>query len=156
MNVLDAAYSTVHDHDGGAAALAPRMGMAQAILNSKVNPNTSTHHLRLDEANKLMAFTGDFRMLHALAFEHNFVCIPKPQAIPEQTNMDFLEMLLELGESKGEVCKTIKQGWADRQITRGEAIDIEEAIHQMVCKLETLRQHVRSCLNENQKQGSRK
>ena len=45
MNILDAAYHTVHDYKGGANALAPRMGMkSPAVLNSKVNPITDTHH----------------------------------------------------------------------------------------------------------------
>ncbi|MBP2603670.1 hypothetical protein J2770_001045 [Acinetobacter calcoaceticus] len=43
MNILDAAYNTVHDFKGGANALASRMGMkSPAVLNSKVNPNTET------------------------------------------------------------------------------------------------------------------
>jgi len=74
MNITDAAYNTVHDHPGGASALAPRMGIkSPAVLNSKVNPNTDTHHLTLAEASKLMALTGDFRILQALSAEHEKV-----------------------------------------------------------------------------------
>ncbi len=37
MNIVDAAYHTVHDYPGGANALAPRMGIkSPAVLNSKV------------------------------------------------------------------------------------------------------------------------
>ena len=61
MNILDAAYNTVHDYKGGASALAPRMGIkSPAVLNSKVNPNTDTHHLTLLEASKLMALTTEY------------------------------------------------------------------------------------------------
>lgn len=55
MNVHDAAHATVHDYPGGAASLAPRLGMQQAVLNSKVNPNTDTHHLSLTDAMRVMA-----------------------------------------------------------------------------------------------------
>lgn len=64
MNILDAAYHTVHDFLGGASALASRMGIkSPAVLNSKVNPNTHTHHITLLEAVKLMEITGDYRIL---------------------------------------------------------------------------------------------
>ena len=65
MNIHDAAHATVHDYPGGAASLAPRLGMVQAVLNSKVNPNTHTHHLTLAEAMRIMTMTGDHRILRA-------------------------------------------------------------------------------------------
>ena len=56
MNIIDAAYHTVHDYPGGATALALRLGIkSPAVLNSKVNPNTDTHHITLVEAIKIMA-----------------------------------------------------------------------------------------------------
>ena len=71
MNILDAAYNTVHDYRGGANSLASRMGIkSPAVLNSKVNPNTDTHHLSLLEASKLMALTGDYRILQSLSLIH--------------------------------------------------------------------------------------
>ena len=63
MNIHDAAHATIHDYPGGAASLAPRLGMVQAVLNSKVNPNTHTHHLTLAEALRVMVMTGDHRIL---------------------------------------------------------------------------------------------
>ena len=50
MNILDAAYHTVHDYKGGANALAPRMGIkSPAVLNSKAarlrHIQTFTGHL---------------------------------------------------------------------------------------------------------------
>src|SRR5690606_4424393 len=76
MNVIDAAYSTVHDYPGGAEALAARMGKSAAVLRSKVNPNTSTHHLTLAEADEILGKTRDLRMLHALAANHGCVVLP--------------------------------------------------------------------------------
>jgi len=65
MNTIDAAYHTVHDYPGGAEALAPRMGMSAAVLRNKVNPNNTTHHLTYAEAQRIVALTGDVRMLQA-------------------------------------------------------------------------------------------
>ena len=74
MNLADAVYRTVHEYPGGATALAARMGMSSNMLSNKVNPNNDTHHLRLDEANTLMSFTNDYRILHAQAETHSKVC----------------------------------------------------------------------------------
>ena len=64
MNVKDATHATVHDYPGGAESLAPRMGIkSPQVLRNKVNPATDTHHLRLDEAVRMMAVTGDYRII---------------------------------------------------------------------------------------------
>lgn len=88
MNILDAAYNTVHDYKGGASALAPRMGIkSPAVLNSKVNPNTHTHHITLLEAVKLMEITGDYRILQEYApdwarWQSTCQISPRANAIP--------------------------------------------------------------------------
>ena len=152
MNALDAAYNTVHDHDGGAAALAPRMGMAQAILNSKVNPNTSTHHLRLDEANKLMAFTGNYSILHSLAFQHGFVCVRTPEAMPTDSNqIDLMDHYLELSKSKGLISVEIIKAKADGRICEKDVLAIDKALYEMECDIAEIRQALKDGLNQNQK-----
>lgn len=75
MNTIDAAYNTVHDYPGGSESLAPRIGMSPAVLRNKVNPNNTTHHLTLAEADELMAKTGDHRILHALNAKHGFAAV---------------------------------------------------------------------------------
>jgi hypothetical protein len=72
VNVSDAAHKTVHDYPGGSESLGPRMSISPAVLRSKVNPNTATHRLALDEADEMMGITGDHRILHALAANHGY------------------------------------------------------------------------------------
>lgn len=68
MNVIDAAHKTVHnDKHGGSTAIAARMGMSSTVLNNKVNPATSSHHLRLDEALTIMEYTNDTSIIQAMA-----------------------------------------------------------------------------------------
>jgi hypothetical protein len=76
MNMIDAAYATAHDYPGGTVSLAPRLGMSSAVLRGKVNPNDACHKLTLSEALNMQILTGDTRILHAMADELNFVCIP--------------------------------------------------------------------------------
>lgn len=77
MNTKDAAYLTGHNYPGGAPALAARMGMDARKLSRKLNPN-AIHSLTLDEAEVLMALSGDHRILHAMAAELGYVCTPIP------------------------------------------------------------------------------
>lgn len=68
MDVIDAAHKTVHNpKHGGSTAIAARMGMSSTVLNNKVNPNTDTHHLRLDEALTIMEYTNDTAIIQAMA-----------------------------------------------------------------------------------------
>lgn len=121
MNALDAAYHTVHEYVGGAAALAARLGIrSAAVLNSKVNPNTSTHHLRLDEAIKLMVFTNDYRLLQAINYELGFISIPIPSKCTD-TEINVMNHVLDIGHRKGELCATIKDIFEDGIVTRDEA-----------------------------------
>lgn len=112
MNLADAAYKTVHEYPGGATALAARMGMSSNMLSNKVNPNNDTHHFRLDEANTVMSFTNDYRMLHAQAEMHNRVCIQLPECL-EKKELDMFEMLLEVGARKGDIFELIRKARVD-------------------------------------------
>ena len=112
MNLADAVYRTVHEYPGGATALAARMGMSSNMLSNKVNPNNDTHHLRLDEANTLMSFTNDYRILHAQAETHSKVCIHLPECL-EKKELDKFEMLLEVGARNGDMFDLIKKSRLD-------------------------------------------
>lgn len=121
MNALDAAYHTVHEYVGGAAALAARLGIrSAAVLNSKVNPNTSTHHLRLDEAISLMVLTDDYRILQAMNFQLGFISIPIPDKASD-TEINVMNHVLDIGHRKGELCATIKDIFEDGIVTTEEA-----------------------------------
>lgn len=138
MNVNDAAYHTVHDCDGGAAALAARLiridsdgnrkPMSEAVLNSKVNPNTSTHHLTLAEANTIMGLTGDHRILHALAAQHGYVL----QATSAKTTGSLICSLLASGEASGDLQGRVREAMEDGVITGNEAAAINRACAQVM------------------------
>lgn len=153
MNVLDAASHTVHDYPGGAASLAPRLGMAQAVLNSKVNPNTSTHHLRLDESVKLMSITGDYRIHHAIAHAIGHVSIPMPKAMEHQdeVQVSLFDRILDLGKTKGQVCSELMTALGDSRICLNDVKQIKAAIYEMQCDLVEIVAAVESCLSEVEK-----
>lgn len=148
MNILDAAYNTVHDYKGGASALAPRMGIkSPAVLNSKVNPNTDTHHLTLLEASKLMALTNDYRILQSLNAQHGKVAINLPD-IPESRDTALTDLVLTFGMKGGNVYTLFKEMMADGRITRGEAIDMSRVIHRLHEILAELDTQVHQCVDD--------
>ncbi|OTG81523.1 phage regulatory CII family protein [Acinetobacter sp. ANC 4648] len=148
MNILDAAYHTVHDFRGGANSLAPRMGIkSPAVLNSKVNPNTDTHHLTLLEASKMMGITGDFRILQELNAEHGKVAIDLP-VIPECRDTALTELVLSTGIGGGDIQSVFKEMMADGRITEGEVVDMSAVINKLHVILAELNAKVRSCMEK--------
>lgn len=150
MNVIDAAYMTVREHPGGANALAPRFitragnGMHWAILNNKVDPNKDSHHLTLAEADKLMAFTDDYRILHALAANHGFVCV-KAAADAAPSDLAILELVAAVWAKSGDVGKAVSDTLADGRVEAHEIERVKEAMYrvqqamqQMVMRLEEI------------------
>ena len=56
----------VNNFPGGAKRLAELAGMRPMVLSNKVNPEQESNHLSVDEAIRLMAITGDKRLLVAI------------------------------------------------------------------------------------------
>lgn len=113
MRVLEAAYRTVHESAGGAIAVADGIGIGKQVLVNKVNPNNNSHHLGLEEAVKLMEFTGDIQILHALAQGFSGIFVPlasPPSASDNAVITDISEMSVKFGRLVQEVVEDAKDG----------------------------------------------
>ncbi|WP_374537620.1 phage regulatory CII family protein [Chitinimonas taiwanensis] len=128
MTPLDAAYATVHDVLGGSEALGPRMGMSAAVLRNKVNLHNTTHHLTLAEADRLIALTGDARILHALAQTHAYLCVKVQDDIPA-SDMAVLEMVTQVWRSNGDVGASVDAVLADGRVERSELTAVRQALY---------------------------
>lgn len=120
MNIGDAAYATVHDYPGGSEALAPRLGMSAAVLRNKVNPNNTTHHLSLAEAQRLVGLTGDKRILHALALEAGDVLVEGCAGEAAASDMAILECMALVFSGTGNLAKTIHEAFANGALSADE------------------------------------
>lgn len=128
MNILDAAHKTVHAYPGGSESLAPRIGMSAAVLRNKVNPNNTTHHLTLAEADEVMGVTGDHRLLQVLAANHGYA-LQRCEAVHE--NGPVLQALLVANAAEGEFDRVLQEALSDNLITQNELRLIESAgLHQ--------------------------
>lgn len=121
MNVADAAHRTVHAYPGGSESLGPRVGISPAVLRSKVNPNTTTHRLALDEADEIMGVTGDYQILQALNAKHGFGMV-RLDATPSAGSI--ASGLLAVSVTGGELARVIHDAIADGVITERELRDI--------------------------------
>lgn len=147
MDVLDAAYATVHDYPGGASALAPRAGFSSPhVLNSKVRPGCGTHHLTLVEANRLIGLTGNTCILRAMAEEHGYMLV----SVQEPTDGgNVLASVLDVGEANGDLARTIRAAVADGVITPREIKEIQRSGDQaqatIIMLMAKLRAAARGC-----------
>lgn len=150
-SLMDAAHATVHDYPGGANALAPRFvtrsgaTMSPSILNNKVDPKKDSHMLGLVEADRLMGFTGDFRLLHVLARRHGFVCAPMARPGDGASDAALLELMAQVWGSHGELGQEVTEALADLQITaveleriRRAAYENNQAVSTFVARLESM------------------
>ena len=128
MNIDDAAYAVVHDYPGGSESLSPRLGMSAAVLRNKVNPNNTTHHLSLREAQKLTAITNDARLLKAFAQDTGRVVLDAPtQDDSTASDMAVLELVAAVGGTQGDLFTVIYQALADGKLTEAELQRIKSA-----------------------------
>ena len=121
MNVDDAAHAVVHDYPGGAESLAPRLGMSAPVLNSKVNPRTTTHKLALPEAVRITDLSGDMRILRAWVQHAGQIMLPAPnEDDAAASDMAVLELVAAVGGSQGSLFGAIHHGLADGVLTDDE------------------------------------
>lgn len=125
MYVLDAARNTVDNFPGGAESLAPRIGMSAAILRNKVNPNCSTNHLTLLEAQKLMKVADDPQILQAMAADME--CGVEPLALEHTQGSSVLSLVLKLDTAEGELARVIHDALVDETISPREMKAISNA-----------------------------
>lgn len=140
-NILDAAFHVAHDTPGGIHALAVRMATSPNVLNKKVDPNTDTHHLRLDEALKISILNNDPRILHAFAAGLNHVAIPLP-GIDDDGDMGLLDGFMQVIKELGELTTAFQTAWADGSINSNELRDIKQEAQDVQSRLASFVQRI--------------
>lgn len=148
VNVQDAAYHTVHDYPGGSESLGPRVKISPAVLRSKVNPNTVTHHLTLHEAQRIQAVTDDHRILHAMCAELNY--LPPIPAFDFDGVSDeaLLEMYTGLVARLGEFSQKFHSVLSDGRVSRGEVVNLTQSMREFQGAGEALLARVRTLVED--------
>ena len=136
MDVIDAAHKTVHNpKHGGSTAIAARMGMSSTVLNNKVNPNTDTHHLRLDEALTIMEYTNDAGIIQAMAQRLGGVFY---KVDGEATQASILMTALSTSACQGDIMTEMQKALEDGRIDCKEHDALQTTIQDAMVALRTL------------------
>lgn len=140
MNLQDAAYHTVHDYPGGTSALAVRLGKHTTTLNHEVRPPVgSSAKLGLVDAQRIMAMSGDHRILQAMAAELGQFCVPLP-ALPEGADGSADE-LARLAREFGDVVGEVATAMADGKVTDNELRALERQSGELVAAVQHMLRH---------------
>ena len=137
MTPKDAFHATCHAYPGGCESLAPRLGMSAAVLRNKANIHCSTNHPTLDDADRVMAIAGDYRILHALAVNHGHVCLPIDHNTAP-SDLAVLELVTHVWRSHGNVGAAVDAALADGRITAHEVEGIRAAIYNNITTLQQM------------------
>lgn len=128
MNIIDAAHRMGHEFPGGAGALAVRMGIGHAVFNSKLNPNTATHHLTLVESVRMQQITGQFEILQAMASELGHVAIPLPTVADGEISRAIAHTCAEFGDYMRQVDTSLLDG----HVTANEKKRLEKELTELI------------------------
>lgn len=138
MNLLDAAYNTVHDYPGGAQVIAARMGKNPNSLSHELT-STGTAKLGLLDALKITQLTGDKRILESFAANTGFTLVPVSHGT-EASPMDCMKNLANLVQEFGALCTEVSMDLTDQQITDNELARIDRESLKVIGAVHALRE----------------
>ena len=142
--ILNAIHQTVLDR--GSRIVGELVGISSGVLRNKVNPHCDTHHLTVAEFVRIMAVTGDYRALQAMAHELGFVAVQLPDSGASE---NILGHVLSVGASHGDMCTQVHSALADQRITPGELLDCERALQQLQAHIQQLTLAVRQAAEKS-------
>lgn len=141
--VADAAYDTVHEYPGGAEALGPRVAMSPKVLDSRVNPNIHSHHLSLNDAVRIMALTGDHRILRAQCRHLGYLDPIRAVVYEGIADEQLLELIAAVHSETGDVSRSLVAALTDGRVTEREFEQFDEQVIEAQTALAELRDRLR-------------
>lgn len=137
MNTHDAFHDTVHGSPGGCEALAVRLGMSAAVLRNKANPNAVANIVGLRDVERVMALTGNYAVLHALAGNHGHVAV-RVESDAEPSDLAVLEMAAKAWAASGDVGQEVYAALADGVIEPHEVEKVRAAAYRVTQTMSAL------------------
>lgn len=137
MSVLDALYHTVHDFDGGAEALAQRLGKRGTSLCHEVRPPAnSTAKAGLLDAMKVMDITGDHRTLHAMNAHLGYMAVRLPNL--DLASESTMAHLAAVSKEFNDVVQAAALSAADGVITDNELAALQKQAGELIAAVQGL------------------
>ncbi len=133
MNVLDAAFHIAHDHPGGAAALAQRLGKASSTLSHEL-VGQGTAKLGLVDAVKLSHLTGRTDIVQAFAQDLGGVFLPLPAA----TQACNVQGLGRAAKEFGDLAAGYASAIADGRVSANELRELQREALEAIAAIASL------------------
>lgn len=125
----NAAYAIVHASRDSARDIAERIGVKHQVLVNKVSPTCDRNHLMLAEALAIQKASGDHRVLHAMADELGYVCVPNPAQMQDD---DVAHALSSLCAEFGDYLRKVDESLRDGRVTSNERRALEKELAEMI------------------------
>lgn len=135
MTIKHFIYRIAHESPIGIESLAQRMGVGYQVLNNKLNPNSTSHHLSVAELEMLADFTdGNLALAEYFAYKANAVVMP----LPTDTvlgDMGLLDSYMSIDEANSLIAHKFRAAWADGSLTPSEFEGLKQSAHRSIARL---------------------
>lgn len=137
LSVADAVYHTGHKYPGGVHALAVRMGMSGNTLQHKVNPNTTTHLLSIEESVAMQEISGTNLILQAMASRLGCTVVSSVPAGTDDPHALYWQMAALVADLQHAVADAFERGVTGNSMRRcdGLAAEAISAINNLLAGL---------------------
>jgi len=149
LTILHFIHRVAHDFDGGIEGLVSFMNLGREsklstqMLTNKLNFNSNSHHLYIEEAEQILDRTN--RNLDAARFyaeKANAVVMALP-VMPDDGDMGMLDIVMSSMKELGEVFSVFQTAYADGNITQREFSEISSEIDDVIVRLLELKAAVK-------------
>lgn len=135
MTIKHLAYRVGHEFPGSVAGLASLMGRGDVVLRNKLNPNSETHHLNIEEFEMMLDFANrnqDAAEYFAAKAGGVFMKVPD---VPE-SDLGLLDLFMGTTKELGDVASAFQSAYADGNYTNKEyqalSIEVDEVIARLL------------------------
>lgn len=135
MTIKHLAYRVGHEFLGSVAGLASLMGRGDVVLRNKLNPNSETHHLNIEEFEMMLDFANrnqDAAEYFAAKAGGVFMKVPD---VPE-SDLGLLDLFMGTTKELGDVASAFQSAYADGNYTNKEyealSVEVDEVIARLL------------------------
>ncbi|WP_135276930.1 phage regulatory CII family protein [Methylotenera oryzisoli] len=135
MTIKHLAYRVGHEFPGSVAGLASLMARGDVVLRNKLNPNSETHHLNIEEFEMMLDFANrnqDAAEYFAAKAGGVFMKVPD---VPE-SDLGLLDLFMGTTKELGDVASAFQSAYADGNYTNKEydalSVEVDEVIARLL------------------------
>ncbi|MDP3088847.1 MAG: hypothetical protein Q8M99_11760 [Methylotenera sp.] len=134
MTIKHLAYRIGHEFTGSVAGLASLMNKGEVVLRNKLNPNSESHFLTIQEFETMADFTQRNQDVAEYFSEKAGGVFIKLPTVPDG-DMALLDLFMGAMKELGEVSAEFMKAYADGDISNAEYMKISNEIDDVLARL---------------------